>query len=103
MKDFMPGVKIEYHPNENCIGLHLRYKMVDNKVFVSSDLSDSIKIKALPNLPKVIFNSILDINGVKRISIQSYEITIVKACAYSWEELSSKIKLILSTYLPVEK
>ena len=68
MKDFMPGVKIEYHPNENCIGLHLRYKMVDNKVFVSSDLSDSIKIKALPNLPKVIFNLILDINVVKSIS-----------------------------------
>jgi len=59
MKDFTPGVKIEYCPNENYISLHLRYKMVDNKVFVSSDLSDSIKIETLPNLPKAILSQFL--------------------------------------------
>jgi len=98
MEKFISGGFIENHGNKNYRTFHLRHELVKKNKWFSSEYSIG-EDEVLP-LTMTTSKAILEIPGVKNLSIKPYELSIEKAEAFTWKELMPQIILAMSKYLP---
>lgn len=87
---------LQYFPanREICI-MHLSQKLLPTKATYGESpfcLEKSLEIKSAPDFIK----EILKVDGAKSVSVNGYELTLLKARAFSWADFIEKVKSIIS-------
>lgn len=78
--------QLEYHPNPNCMTVHVDKKLTDDMIelFMSADWDKDKQ----PAIVRDIFNSV---EGVKQVSLHRYEVGITKGTVFEWKDMIDKI------------
>ena len=100
---WISGGQVESHPNPQCQTFHMRHELVPQGRWYSNDSCASNEWKeGDPYLTRVLVKAIQKIPGVKSVSVHQYEISIIKADAFTFPELYPAIKLAMAKYLPAQ-
>ena len=83
-------VRIEFFPNPNCATFHID-KRVTDKSIETFDMGPNWKAEEQPELVKDLFT----IEGVDHITLRQYEVGLVKADVFEWDEIISKVEAII--------
>ncbi|MFA6270185.1 MAG: hypothetical protein WC657_03180 [Candidatus Paceibacterota bacterium] len=90
-----PKVQAEIVPNQHCRQYHTNWKMSDERVgqmlegYMCSDEQEALN-KA-PEVTKRIAIGVLGIVGVVNFSLNGYQLQVVKAPLFDWEEIEPQI------------
>ena len=88
--------QIEYHPNPNCVTVH-----VDKRVVVGKQGFFSCRFASgeeTPNLAR----HLLDVHGVEEVHLGKYDVQLTKGVVFKWEDMFKQIVAIIDLDLNPE-
>ena len=106
MEKYVRQSRIEHHPNPLCVSINTRQLLLAKKTgwLCSGHMEGIVDGKStyteMPTMSQVIFDRLLQIDGVKEVSFRPYQISLLKVEAYTWDEILVNVKDILIRYLP---
>lgn len=85
--------QVEYHPNPNCMSIHVSKRLTDDCI----ELFDgkNWNKKKQPRLVLELF----DIEGIVSVSLHQYEMTIIKGRVFDWDNLIQQIIPVIQAQL----
>lgn len=83
-------VRIEFFPNPNCVTFHIDKRVTDKSIEIF-DMGPNWKAEEQPQLVKDLFI----IEGVDHITLRQYEVGLVKADVFEWDEIVPKAEAMI--------
>lgn len=78
--------QLEYHPNPNCLKVHVDKKLTDKGIESFENVDWDVEKQ--PAFVRDIFSNV---EGVTRISVSCHEIFLMKGTVFEWKDMIDKI------------
>ncbi len=96
--------KLEFHPNPNCLSIHVTSRLVNNMCENFESPSDKIDVWNGNTIvgekdPPVYVTRLFGVDGIKTVHIDQYEISLTKGSAFEWNDMLGRIITILNIEL----
>ena len=86
-------LSVEFYPNPDCCSVHVSEIITEETILTF----DSPSRQWEKQIPLVV--ELFQIKGVRRVTVEPYEVSIEKGCVFSWDELLPRIEEVLLKHL----